>query len=225
MTFWHYFLQANFLIKGIILLLCFTSVYTWTIILQHTSLIRRLDKARIKFEDRFWSGITLTELYDSLENDIPSHYLESIFYSGFSEFLRLRNNGCQSSNVLLEAVSRAMYIAHSQAAFKLEKPIGWLAVISMTTPYVGFLGYTLGIISSLDSTHQNTLAGFRVLPGFIDSLILVMLSLFAAIPALVFYYRYTYRIDLLLKRYHIFQEEFIAFLLRQGYEETHYEKL
>ena len=218
-----YFIQASFSIKLILLLLVITSIMTWILIIQRSLLLRQLNKHYAQFEDQFWSGIRLTELYETLPDSIPVEQLSSIFYAGFTEFYRLRNSGCQTLNVILDAVSRAMRIAQAQAEISLERHLNWLSMIGSGAPYLGLVGTILGVMSALNSlvNADKMNAWLLIAPGVADALIVTVMSLITALPAIIFYHRYVSRMERLLNQYHIFQDEFIALLVRQAYEEHH----
>jgi len=217
-----YFLQASPIVKATMLLLLVASVVSWTLIFQRARWLRQLNKARSQFENQFWSGIELTQLHHTLTEIPPTaESLAAIFQAGFVEFSRLRKSGCQALPVILEAVARAMHIARSQAESSLEQHLNWLATIGSSSPYVGLLGTVWGIMGAFGSLagadQMATLA--LVAPGISEALAATAMGLFAAIPAVVFYNRIISQIERLLNQYAIFQEELIALLLRQAYEE------
>jgi len=224
-TLWSYFLKASFPIQCIFIILCITSIGTWTFIFHRLLFLKSLKKAYQRFEKEFWSDIKLTELYEELPDSIPPEHLSAIFYAGFTEFCRLRNSGCQTLRVILEGVSRAMSIAKTQAEVRLERHLYWLGIAASASPYLGLIGTLWGIVSAigaLDMPQPNSL--LLVAPGIAEALMVSFISLLTALPALIFYHSYINQIDKLLSQYHIFQEEFIALLVRQAYEEQH-EKL
>jgi biopolymer transport protein TolQ len=222
---WSYFLHTSFPIQCIFVLLAIASLVTWLFIIQRLLFLRSLNKAYLKFEKEFWSDIKLTTLYEELPDSIAPEYISAIFYAGFTEFCRLRNSGCQTLRVLLEGVARAMRIAQAQAEIYLERQLHWLAIIASSTPYLGLMGTLLGIITALGTLSSAGPNALLVLaPGLAEALIISVMSLLAALPALAFYHYYTAQIDKLLNQYHTFQDEFIELLLRQAYEEQH-EKL
>jgi biopolymer transport protein TolQ len=219
----NYFIQTSLSIKLTLLFLLSSSVITWVIIVQRSLLLRQLDKAYTQFENQFWSGIRLTELYDALPESIPEEHLSSIFHAGFTEFCRLRNSGCQTLSVILDAVSRAMRIAQAQAEVSLERHLNWLSIIGSSAPYFGLLGTIFGVMSALNALGNagQVNAWLLIAPGVADALIVTVVSLVTAIPAIMFYHRYLHQMECLLNQYHIFQDEFIALLVRQAYEEHH----
>lgn len=224
-SFWSYFIHANLAVKMILLILLGISIISWMLILQKGLLLKQLNNAHSRFENRFWSGIKLTELYHNLPENLPPEQLSAIFYAGFTEFYRLRDSGCKTLSVILESVERAMDIASAHAEINLERHLNGLAIIGSYAPYLGLLGTLLGIMSALSElSHVNQVnALLLIAPGISEALISSVLSLLTTIPAIIFYHRYMNQMDRLLKQYNIFQGEFIALLLRQAYEES-YEK-
>lgn len=220
---WRYFFVASLPIKLIIILLGIGSLFTWFFIFQRLIALRLMYGAAKKFEEEFWSDIKLNELYEMLPETIAPDQLSAIFQAGFTEFYRLRNSGCQSLRVILEGVSRAMQVAQVHAQMQIDHHLHWIMIIASSSLYLGLLGTLFGIASALHALQEvgqiNTL--LLLAPGITDALTVSILSLLVALPALVFYYGYTGESEQLLHRYHIFQEEFIALLVRQTYEEQH----
>lgn len=220
---WGYFIQASLSIKLILFILLAASIMTWILIVKCILLLRQVNKSYAHFESQFWSGVRLTELYESLPESISPEQLPSIFYAGFTEFYRLRQSGCQTLTVILDAVSRAMRIAQAQAEVQLERNLNWFAMIGSSAPYLGLVGTIFGVMSALrELAHAGqTNAWLLIAPGVADALMITGVSLMTAIPAIIFYHRYISQVEVLLNQYHIFQDEFIALLVRQAYEEHH----
>lgn len=216
---WVYFADASVIVKIVMLMLLAASVMSWTFIFQRWSYLKYTRRGMDSFEDQFWSGIELNELYSEIDehNEEPQG-LENIFHSGFHEFARLRQQSGVSPPAVLEATQRAMRIARSREMDKLEQHLSFLATVGSTSPYVGLFGTVWGIMTSfhaLGSAQQASIA--MVAPGISEALIATAMGLFAAIPAVIAYNRFANDAEQLLNRYDTFQEEFSNILYRQAH--------
>lgn len=179
-----------------------------------------VEKARVslaEFESQFWSGADLNQLYNNLDRRKQSlNGLETIFYSGFNEFLRLRQRGLHF-DALMDGVQRSMRVAHARESDKLENQLSFLATVGSTSPYVGLFGTVWGIMTSFQALgHASQATISMVAPGISEALIATAMGLFAAIPAVIAYNRYATMVDRLSNHYHTFLEEFTSILHRQG---------
>lgn len=169
------------------------------------------------FEERFWSGIDLSKLYRQAgSNPDPDSGVEQIFRAGFKEFSRLRQQPGVDPDAVMEGVARAMRVAISREEEKLEASLPFLATVGSTSPYVGLFGTVWGIMNSfrgLATVQQATLA--TVAPGIAEALIATAIGLFAAIPAVIAYNRFSARSEMLIGRYYTFADEFQAILHRK----------
>ncbi|MGX5913439.1 protein TolQ [Aliidiomarina sp. Khilg15.8] len=217
LSIWDLLLQASLLVQAVMLLLVFMSVLSWAIIFQRKKLIGQSAQHALKFEDRFWSGVDLARLYKELSaKGANLTGLERIFHAGFREFARLRGNPNADSGTVVAGAQRAMRVAHSRELDKMEVHLSVLATIGSISPYIGLFGTVWGIMNaftSLGSVQQATLA--MVAPDIAEALIATALGLFAAIPAVIAYNRFTYRVELLDNSYINFMEEFSGILQRQ----------
>lgn len=217
LSIWDLLLQASLLVQAVMLLLVFMSVLSWAIIFQRKKLIGQSAQQALKFEDRFWSGVDLARLYKELSaKGANLTGLERIFHGGFREFARLRGNPNADSATVVAGAQRAMRVAHSRELDKMEVHLSVLATIGSISPYIGLFGTVWGIMNaftSLGSVQQATLA--MVAPDIAEALIATALGLFAAIPAVIAYNRFTYRVELLDNSYINFMEEFSGILQRQ----------
>ena len=217
LSIWELILEASLLVQGVMLLLVVMSVISWAIIFQRQKIINTTAKDTLKFEDRFWSGVDLARLYKELSAKGSNIFgLERIFHGGFREFARLRGNPNADSATVLAGAQRAMRVAHSREMEKVETHLTWLATIGSISPYIGLFGTVWGIMNaftSLGSVQQATLA--MVAPDIAEALIATALGLFAAIPAVIAYNRFSYRVELLDNAYINFMEEFSGILQRQ----------
>lgn len=215
---WGYFSAASGIVKLMMLILLVASIVSWSMILQRGFMLRRSRKLLAQFENKFWSGIDLSKLYADLNREQDQHNgLASIFHAGFREFLRLHQQVGNVPTIIMEGVQRSMRIAYSEQHQQLEKHLDFLATLGSTSPYVGLFGTVWGIMTSFQalSASQQTATIAMVAPGISEALVATAMGLFVAIPAVIFYNRYSQQIQHLLHHYHRFQEEFSNILYRQ----------
>ncbi|MEC7815419.1 MAG: protein TolQ [Pseudomonadota bacterium] len=213
---WHLISNAGILVQLVMLLLVLASVVSWALIFQRLQVFRKARQAQLAFEDRFWSGMDLGQLYKEV-NAEPTPYsgMEAVFRAGFKEFSRLRQQS-RDADAVMEGTQRAMRVAFSREQERLETHLPFLATVGSTSPYIGLFGTVWGIMNSfrgLAQVQQATLA--TVAPGISEALIATAMGLFAAIPAVIAYNRYAAMSDALLKNYETFAEEFSSILHRR----------
>ena len=213
---WHLIANAGILVQLVMLLLMLASVVSWALIFQRLQVFRKARQAQLEFEDRFWSGMDLGQLYKEVSAEpTPFSGMESVFRAGFKEFSRLRQQS-RDADAVMEGTQRAMRVAFSREQERLETHLPFLATVGSTSPYVGLFGTVWGIMNSfrgLAQVQQATLA--TVAPGISEALIATAMGLFAAIPAVIAYNRFSAMSDALLKNYEIFAEEFSSILHRR----------
>ncbi|QJD60723.1 protein TolQ [Pseudomonas sp. gcc21] len=217
MSMWHLISSASLLVQLVMLVLVAASVVSWVMIFQRSTTIRSAKAALENFEDRFWSGIDLSKLYRQVTGSPDSDSgLEQIFRAGFKEFSRMRQQTGVDPEAVMEAVQRSMRVAISREEEKLEQHLSFLATVGSTSPYVGLFGTVWGIMNSfrgLATVQQATLA--TVAPGIAEALIATAMGLFAAIPAVIAYNRFSARSETLISRYYTFADEFSSILHRR----------
>ncbi len=217
MSMWHLISSASLLVQLVMLLLVAASVVSWVMIFQRSTTIRSAKAALDDFEDRFWSGIDLSKLYRQVTTDPDTNSgLEQIFRAGFKEFSRMRQQAGVDPEAVMDAVQRSMRVAISREEEKLELHLSFLATVGSTSPYVGLFGTVWGIMNSfrgLATVQQATLA--TVAPGIAEALIATAMGLFAAIPAVIAYNRFSARSESLISRYYTFADEFSSILHRR----------
>jgi biopolymer transport protein TolQ len=209
-------LQASLLVQGILGLLAAASVLSWAVILAKRSLLSSTQSAAANFENRFWSGGTLSDLYETLRRgrDKNDKGLAQVFCAGYEEFVRQQGSHVDPDDALA-AVQRQMRVAHMREIERLEGGLSMLATIGSTSPYVGLFGTVWGIMHafiSIGTVKQATLAS--VAPGIAEALIATAFGLFAAIPAMVAYNFLTARVDRIETRFSTFAEEMIGIIER-----------
>lgn len=214
----HLFLGASALVQLVMLLLLVVSLASWTYIFRKHQELRKAKQDMKTFEGRFWSGIGLAELYQSLSTHPQGNRgAAAIFVNGFREYMKLRQKGDISAGELVEGTRRSMRVSLNREADALERFLPFLATVGSTSPYIGLFGTVWGIMNAfraLGNVNQATLA--MVAPGIAEALIATAMGLFAAIPAVIAYNRYINEVERLANRYDNFLEEFAAILQRQS---------
>jgi biopolymer transport protein TolQ len=216
-TLWSYVANAGPVVKIVMLLLVLASIVSWTFILQRGLFLRQANIEFKRFEDQFWSGGDLNKLYLELgQRQGQLSGLESIFYAGFKEFSRLSQQTSITPEALLKGCQRAMRVAQARETDQLERHLPFLATVGSTSPYVGLFGTVWGIMTAfhaLGMVQQATIA--MVAPGISEALVATAMGLFAAIPAVISYNRYSAGAERLASYYETFQEEFAGILQRE----------
>ncbi|MCM2130672.1 protein TolQ [Larsenimonas rhizosphaerae] len=207
------FLHASLIVQVVMLILLAASVLSWILIFRKTFALRAERRQYDTFEERFWSGVDLNELY----RDVPSEGATGaahVFRAGFREFNRLMPKA-RSNQDVMDGVQRAMRVALSREEERLNEHLPILATISSASPYIGLFGTVWGIMGSfqaLANAQQATLA--TVAPWIAEALVATAMGLFAAIPAVIFYNRLSTKSDRQLGRLEDFAEEFHSILHR-----------
>ena len=212
-------MQARWLVKGVMALLLLASVASWVIIFRKRQVLNRAEKEADSFEEKFWSGTDLTAMHDAITTaHRKTDGMERIFEAGFSEFLRMRQQGRIGPNAMVEGAQRSMRIALTRETEELEFRLNFLATVGSTSPYIGLFGTVWGIMTSfhqLANVNQATIA--MVAPGSSEALIATAMGLFAAIPAVIAFNRFSNQVERLEVRYDNFKEEFSSILQRQAH--------
>jgi biopolymer transport protein TolQ len=216
---WTLIANASIVVKVVMLLLAAVSFMSWMFIFQKWFSIRRAAAQTDKFEREFWSGNDLNALYQGAVNHRHTiGSLERIFEAGFREFAKLRSGQRPAdASDIVDGSRRAMRAAFQREMDFLERHLAFLASTGSVSPYVGLFGTVWGIMHafrSLANVQQATLA--QVAPGIAEALVATAIGLFAAIPAVVAYNRYSHDIERLATRFESFMEEFSNILHRQA---------
>jgi len=211
---WSYIISAGFAVKFVMLTLLLASIVSWAIIIERTLFLRKLNNNITEFEEQFWHGNDLTQLYHKLSEEEPQLGLSQIFVQGFKEFIRTKKHERQNT-AAANSATEVMQIAGSKQLDQLEGQMGLLATIGSVSPYIGLFGTVWGIISALQALGEENQATIAmVAPGISEALIATALGLFAAIPAVIAYNRFTQRINRLANQYQIFQSELLHIIQR-----------
>ncbi len=212
-------LNASVVVQLVMAVLVLASVLSWTIIFDRSRGLRRARREIDDFENRFWSGGDLGELYRAIDRDRDDlRGAGAIFHAGFREFARIGETPGVEPMALVEGSRRAMRVAMSRELDTLENHLPFLATVGSTSPYIGLFGTVWGIMNAfqaLGNVKQATLN--LVAPGIAEALIATAMGLFAAIPAVVAYNRYANDVQRLENRYDDFVEEFSNILQRQAH--------
>ncbi|MFA5631354.1 MAG: protein TolQ [Porticoccaceae bacterium] len=220
LSIWALIAGASIPVQFVMLILLLASMVSWAMIIQRGSYLRNADADFHDFEDTFWSGVDLNQLFNEINARVHENIridgLESVFRSGFREFNRLLQQKGAEPDVIMEGTERAMRIALSREEEKLNVNLPFLASVASVSPYIGLLGTVWGIMQSfrgLANVQQATLA--TVAPGIAEALIATAMGLFAAIPAVLAYNRYSAQADHIFSNYQTFAEEFSSILHRR----------
>jgi biopolymer transport protein TolQ len=216
--------NASLIVQLVMALLLIVSAMSWTYIFHKMFAIRNANQQTLAFENVFWSGANLNALYEEVSanrhNNGNHGALERIFEAGMEEYrkARLSFGGKEiDTSALLDGARRAMRAAYQREMDSLEAHLAFLATVGSVSPYVGLFGTVWGIMNAfrgLANVQQATLAA--VAPGIAEALVATAIGLFAAIPAVIAYNRYTHDIDRLAIRFESFIEEFSNILNRQA---------
>lgn len=212
---WGLIAEASIVVQLVMLSLVLASITSWYFIFQRNAFYKAAKAEQLAFEDRFWSGMDLTRLYKEAGTQGAGFGQETVFRAGFKEFNRLKQQASIDPDAIMDGTQRAMRVALSRESEKLDSHLPFLATVGSTSPYVGLFGTVWGIMNSflgLAQEQQATLA--TVAPGISEALIATAMGLFAAIPAVVAYNRFSSNADSLYATYETFVDEFSSILHR-----------
>ena len=208
--------NATIVVQLVMALLVLASVVSWILVFQKAFLLASVRRMATAFEDDFWSGEDLRALYVELdESETEVIGLESIFHAGFKEYTRSSQLYGTQAERIMQNVQRAMRVAMAREEERLEAALPFLATVGSTSPYIGLFGTVWGIMNSfrgLAMVNQATLS--VVAPGISEALIATAIGLFAAIPAVIAYNRFSAQVEVIMNRFDTFSEEFSAILNR-----------
>jgi biopolymer transport protein TolQ len=209
-------LNASLLVQGVMGLLMLASLISWFMIFQRGFALSSIRRDSATFENEFWSGKDLRKIY--MELDVEEHNpegMEQIFVAGFKEFSRLRKQDNPDPDRVMQNVQRAMRVAMAREEERLETHLAFLATVGSTSPYIGLFGTVWGIMNSFRSLATVEQASLSIVaPGISEALIATAMGLFAAIPAVIAYNRYSAQVEVIVNRFEAFTEEFTGILQR-----------
>ena len=213
-------IHASLLVQIVLLILVAASLASWTLIFTKASTFKNLRAEVDRFENDFWSGGDLNALFKELSSETDEAIgMASLFIKGYGEHDRLTQGGQVKVNKddLVDGVHRAMRVELSRETEVLESRLSFLATVGSTSPYVGLLGTVWGIMNSFRSLGaMQSVSIATVAPGISEALIATAMGLFAAIPAVIAYNRFSNDSEALISRYEIFMEEFLSIVSRHA---------
>tara|TARA_B100002051_G_C16653817_1_gene595386 strand:- start:17 stop:730 length:714 start_codon:yes stop_codon:yes gene_type:complete len=212
------FMQADIVVKSVIIILIISSLYSWNVIVSKILRIRQLKKLENEFEDIFWSGNSFEDLYETLNfnrNDPKS----KIFCAAILEWKKSKSqfdNKKTSINFLKDRMQRSMTVIFNKESENIEKNLTFLATAGSTAPFIGLFGTVWGIMNSFKSIAiaQNTNLAV-VAPGIAEALFATALGLFVAIPAVVAFNKISNDISKYFTSLETFMDEFTTIFFRQ----------
>ncbi len=212
------FFQADPFVKGVMFLLIFASIWCWAIIINKYALLRNERKFSMEFEDIFWSGVNLDDLYQEYSENINNSQVR-VFISGMREFNKINQKQTLSSAKLkdyFQRINNSMHISISREIERLEKGMSFLGSIGSVAPFIGLLGTVWGIVNAFQSIAiSNNTSLAVVAPGIAEALFATALGLLAAIPAVAAYNKFSNDLEKLSNNLEYFSIEFSNVLLRQ----------
>jgi biopolymer transport protein TolQ len=214
------FLQADIVVKLVMLLLLLASIWVWAIVFEKITTLRRVGKAATAFEDRFWSGGSLEDLYDQ-EGVRPTHPMAAVFGAAMGEWRRSSRvaGADMARGSVRDRIDRAMNITVGREMERLERWMVFLASVGSIAPFVGLFGTVWGIMhsfSAIAAMHNTNLS--VVAPGIAEALFATAIGLVAAIPAVLAYNQISTSLARFAARLEGFGVEFGAILSRQSEE-------
>ncbi|MBM3555055.1 MAG: protein TolQ [Alphaproteobacteria bacterium] len=215
LSMWRLFLNAHWVVKAVMALLLLASFWSWAIIFDKWLRLRRLRGQADKFEEVFWSGGSIDDLYDKIGN-APRHPMDLVFVSAMREWRRSTAKGARGDASLQQRIAQVMHITIDREMERIEKYIGFLGTVGSTAPFIGLFGTVWGIMNSFESiaaTKNTSLA--VVAPGIAEALFATALGLVAAIPAVVAYNKFSTDVGRYASRLEGFAGEFSALLSRK----------
>ena len=218
MSLFHLIGSASVLVQLVMVLLLLASFLSWWYIFRKLFVIREAVRQSDEFENVFWKGTDLNALFQSAAGSRhTAGSMERIFEAGFREFMKHKRQPGTDMTTVMDSTRRAMRATYQREMDNLESHLSFLATVGSVSPYVGLFGTVWGIMNSfrgLSNVTQATIA--HVAPGIAEALIATAMGLFAAIPAVIAYNRYSSRIDRLATRFESFMEELSNVLQRQA---------
>lgn len=209
-------IQASWVVQLVMLILVVASVASWATIFRKAQALKQVRQLNDSFEQDFWSGQSLNDLYHSATQNAKSGGpMERIFASGMREYKKLRERRINDSGTLMDGTRRAMRASLQREMDEVESGLAFLGTVGSVSPYVGLFGTVWGVMHAFTgfaSMEQITLA--TVAPGIAEALVATAMGLFAAIPAVTAYNRYAHNIDRIANVHETFIEEFSNILQR-----------
>ena len=216
---WGMFVQADFVVQTIIIMLLASSIWSWAIIFDKYMRFKTLKFMSSRFEKEFWSSGAIDKFYEKVKKR-GNHPLVHVFIAAMDEWYRSRKGASSASSSVKvgvrERITQVMQIARNKEVERLERGLGFLGTVGSAAPFIGLFGTVWGIMNSfthIAMSKNTTLA--VVAPGIAEALLATAIGLFAAIPAVIGYNKFTGELDRFIGRMEDFSTEFITLLSRQ----------
>ena len=211
------FLDAGMVVKTVMIILLIASLLTWIVIVERYNFYKKIKLINNSFLDRFWSGEDLNTLYSELENyEGPLFGSLGVFKSAFKEFLQISKNK-EITELDLEGINRCMRVAIASDEEEMNKHLPFLANVGSVSPYIGLLGTVWGIMTSFQGLSDATQATINaVAPGISEALVATAMGLFAAIPAVIAFNKFTSELETMSQSTLIFSEELASIFYKQS---------
>lgn len=223
---WELFLMADIVVKAVMLMLIIASIWCWAIIFEKSRKLKSLNRRARKFEEAFWSGESLDRLYDRVKQ-AKSDPMIRTFLSGMEEWRlglpSVGRSGDESLKAgLAQRIERAMMLTIGREMDKIEKNMTFLANVGSAAPFIGLFGTVWGVMNSFTSIAASKNTSLVVVaPGIAEALFATALGLFAAIPAVIAYNKFSSEINRYADRVDAFTSEFGAILSRHLSEQRY----
>ena len=211
------FLEAGLVVKIVMMILLIASLLTWIVIVERYNFYKKIKDINSSFHKRFWSGEDLNTLFEEIVNeDIPLYGSLSVFKSAFIEFKSISSNEV-ITELDLEGINRCMRVAIASDEEEINKHLPFLANVGSVSPYIGLLGTVWGIMTSFQGLSDATQATINaVAPGISEALVATAMGLFAAIPAVIAFNKYTSELETMSQSTLIFSEELASIFYKQS---------
>lgn len=212
------FLSADWIVKLVVIVLLMASFWSWAIIIDKMRRIRRVEAQADAFEESFWSGNSIDDLYDRIAAR-PDHPMALVFVSAMREWRRATERVSATTQLatgLQERIAKVMRVALNRELDGLERYLGFLATVGSTAPFIGLFGTVWGIMNSFSAIALSKNTSLSVVaPGIAEALFATALGLIAAIPAVIAYNKLSSDVGRFEGRLEGFADEFSAILSRQ----------
>ena len=211
------FLEAGMVVKTVMVILLIASLLTWIVIVERYNFYKKIRVINDSFLERFWSGEDLNLLYSEIKTEtVPVYGALSVFKNSFKEFLQIDQTN-EITELDLEGINRSMRVAIASDEEEMNKHLAFLANVGSVSPYIGLLGTVWGIMTSFQGLSDATQATINaVAPGISEALVATAMGLFAAIPAVIAFNKYTSELDTISQSTLIFSEELASIFYKQS---------
>jgi len=215
LSLWSLFWNAHWIVQVVMVGLIISSIWVWAIVIDKTLLYARMRRAMNRFEQAFWSGQSLEELYKTLSAR-PSYSMAALFVAAMREWKRSLEGQARSFAGLQTRIEKVMDVTIAREVERLERRLLVLATVGSAGPFIGLFGTVWGIMTSFQSIAAKGNTSLQVVaPGIAEALFATAIGLVAAIPATIFYNKFASEVNKQAQRLEGFADEFSAILSRQ----------